>query len=341
LSSLPKILDELSDLPKLQEIELGFFRDPKLDLSGALRKIAQKGMLKKVKLELGSGRSNLYKFLEALDACKLTHFFLTAFIEKGLINSIAQFIKNMSQLESFGIHILRQGVFAKDNCFIKMCKQINNLQALRSLKLNFQTSANVPRSSRIPNFIPYLADIFLKSTKVETFDIECDQLDPSEALQSLISVLENSAAFLTHLKIGFGDLSCSKTTYQSIRKLMKNLTNIQVLKIPCLVVNGSTSKLLHEIAETVHESKYLRVFEIGKIQKAVSLSAFKETVEVIASKTGLREFRCSLSCAFRKKLSNEPSIGNPNVKRIIEKNPHIEVLVLEEVSPCFTFYPQR
>ena len=328
--SISKFMNALSMLPNLQEIDLSARLSPSFDLLEIFQKIAKKCLLQKIKLELGSGVLKLEKILETLKVCKLTSFSLKAFLKGGLLNSISGFLKSMSHLESLELQILSRNLFSKIDNFVEICKQINNLQALRSLKLNFETSKEVPESARIPNFIPYLHNLFTKQIKTEVLHIECDQLVPSGALQSLLFILKNSASFLTHLKINFGALPCTKKTYQYVLKLMRNLSNIQALGIPCLEISGSASQFFNEMVQVLYAYKYLRVFIIGEIKGTVPKSVFENGVETIARKRGLRQFRFSMSQSLIESLAEEGSVPCPNMRRIREENPQLDAIDFEE-----------
>ena len=171
-TQLSHMMSEFSKLPVLQEIYLSCINAPVFAFVKAFKELSEKGMHKKVKLEFGSEMINLEEILTALKACKLTHFSLKA---AGLVKSIAQFLEAMGHLDALELHIFNSKLFAKNNNFEELCKQIGQLQALRSLKLNFQTEKKrVPKDTRISNFLPHLSDVFeQKPTKIETFYIEC------------------------------------------------------------------------------------------------------------------------------------------------------------------------
>ena len=333
--SLTQMMEELPNLSNLQEICMSFNKISKFDFLSSFKSLAKKGILKKVKFDFGGGMLNLDEILDALEVCQLTHFSLKTFIKEGLFQSIAQFIQNMGNLESFGLHIVNPVLFSNNQDIIEICKQINKLQALQHLKLDFETLTTGWKSAKISNFIPYLSDVLLKTTKIETLHIGCLQLDPSETLQSLMPLLEDSADFLTHLRINLRALTCNKNTYRLILKFLQKLSNIQVLEIPCLGISGSSMQFFNEIADKVYEAKFLRVLEIGRIRGAVNLSACYQTVETISSKRGLRKFHCSLCYNFQRRLLKEGNVRYPNIKRIIEKNPYLGTLDIRNDFHCF------
>jgi len=340
--SLPHVMDVFSKLAHLQEIQLRWIKDLMFDFVKAFRKITKKGMLKKVSLEFLSSKISLENVLKVLKPCKLTHFAFGAHSKGGLVKPITQFLQDMSHLETLELHIINSNLFSKHDNFIEMCRHINKLQVLWDLTLHFQTSAEVSKSTpKILNFIPSLSDTFTKPIKIKTFHIECNQLDSSKALESLVPLLQNSAAFLTHLKIDFGTLTCTKKTYRAILKLLQNLSKIQVLEIPCIGVSDPTSQFLSEISEALSRSKYLRVLEIGQIKGTVALSAFYKTIEFIVSKRGLRKFCCSLAHDFLKSSTKNEKTQDLNLRRILEKNPYLETVTSTGKLSEFNFELQK
>ena len=276
--------------------------------------------------KVGSKGRNYLRSLEALKTCKLISFSLKTPIEEGHFTSLAKFVESMEHLEYFELHIPDLDfLFNEDSLIIEMCKQINKHQKLRNLNLDFQNFNGI-KSTKITNFIPYLCDLFTKPIKMETLSIACYQLDPSQGLGSLMPLLETSAATLTRLRIDSRALTGDKKMHKSIMKFLRKLSNIQVLEIPCLGINVSTIQFLDDIAEVVHELKYLRVLELGKIKGIVLLSAFYQKVEAIVSERGLRKFQCSLSKGLQNKLARERNVMVPNTKRIVEKNPYLETI---------------
>jgi len=320
-----QIMTDLSTLPNLQEFGLMTGMDVNSAFITACKKI-QKGILKKLTLQLDSKKpQNLTKTLGAFNDCKLTSFSLKISIQQAQVpKSISEFIRSMDQLEALELNIIKTDLFSQRDDFVEICKQINKLQALHSLKLNFSTEEEVPKSSRISNFIPSLCDLFRKPIKIKTLRLECNQLDPSEALQSVISLLENSASSLANLNMNFGTFSCTKKTYRSILKLMENLSNIQVLEIPSLEFNDSNATFLDEIVEAVYALKYLRVFSIGDIKKTVARSTLCRVAKTISSKRGLRKFSCGVNTSIGDDFRKD--IDMINMKSIIEKNPYFEFL---------------
>jgi len=55
--------------------------------------------------------------------------------------------------------------------------------------------------------------------------------------------------------------------------------NLQVLKIPCVAISGSTSRFLNDIVAAIDASKHLRVVALGEIKDTVVSVELHNTVE--------------------------------------------------------------
>jgi len=319
---LTQIMRALSTLSNLQEIGLKIRRNVNSAFITACKEIAQRRLLKKINLHIYRElSSNLQKSLRAFKDCKLTSFSLRTFIGKTqALKSIFEFLQCMGHLEALELQISKFRLFSENDPIKEICQQMSKFQALRSLKLNFFTWAEVPKSTRAPDFIPFLSDLFTKPVKIEILRLECNQLDPSEALQNIISVLKNSENFLTHLTLNFGHSPCTQKAYKSVLKLMQSLSNIQVLKIPSLDFDGFSSKTLNSIVKAVYAFKYLRGFGFAAFKGDIAKQTLCRVVETISSKIGLRGFSLGVSYNF----GNQGAIIN--MKGIIEKNPYFESL---------------
>jgi len=326
---LSRVMNLLPNLSHLKEINLSIRLSQVFNFANVFQEIAKKGVLESISFEFGClGMLNLDEILEALKLSKLRYFSLRTEAQTGLFGFISDFIRNMSSLESFELDISNSNLYSNDNDYIELCKQINKLQKLQSLKLHLDYCAKVFKTPRIKCFIPYLSDLFKKPIKIQHLHLVCNKLPPSESLQNFISAVGSSTPFLTHLRIDFGTLPYTKKTYRSLLPLLKNLSKIQVLKLPALAVNGSTSQLLIEMAKTLHGCIYLRELNIGEIKETAVVSDVFQAVEIILSKRGLRQFYCLTSEGFRKNLFNGEHTQFPDWKRIIEKNPHLDTVTL-------------
>ena len=327
-----EILMASQSLPHLQEMTLYLTKYIALDFIEPFQQITQRGMLKKVGLNFGEDTAlSFTKTLEALKNCyNLSHFSLNINLKGDeLLKPIAEFIKGMSQLEYLQISLINENLFSTNSDCGEICKQIGSLQRLRSLKLRFKTKRSLYPSCILSNFIPHLSGLFTKTIKIETFELECNQIYFAEALQDLIQTFGNSASFLRNLKIDFNNAFYIPKIHQLILNLLQNLSDIRTLEINCLDVNDSKS--LKDIAKTICSLKYLTEFFMGEIKGRVFTSEFCDAVTAISSKKGLRQFGCLLSQHFDQRFGSGTRARNGllfDIERIIQKNPDLQNLSL-------------
>ena len=318
-------LDLIQKLPSLQEIHMKFGYEVTYDLE----KIAEKGTLKEVKLDFNFAAPTFEKILKALEPSKLTHLSLKILIEGDrVLTSIATLLKSMNYLESLRLDISHQRYFS-DSSFNEICEQINKLEKLQHLKLAFNAKKEILKEQRLPNFLSRIYPIFTKPIKLKSLHISCDQIDHSEAFSDLIAALQGSLeASLEKLSINIGASSCSLKSHNATADLVRNLSKIKVLKLPCLSVNSNGS--LNLILETVLGLKNLEEFTMGEIDEKVDVVTMLNFIDKVLRKRGLRKFNCLLMRTLGQKIHAEikdlPHYRyNHDFEKFLKANPCLEV----------------
>jgi len=292
-------IQALSTLPKLKELSLHFQRDlisEGVDL--ALKKIAEKGLLKKLRLNFDFNLFSHENILKALQGFhQVTGFALIINLrDENFLPLIYESIKKMNQLESLQLKIGSNARFKESKDLEAISQFISTFEKLRHLKLEFESAGGpAEKKERIPSsFIPLLKPLFTKPIKLETFTLRANQLDPAETYPQIVNLFDDSAKTVQKLKIHLGDYCpAAKIKQQAIIDFIQSLENIRVLRLPGL--NPGSQNYLDQVAETIYPLRYLRRFEIGKIQGKVKKVGVLSAVEKILKKKGLRRFNCFTS----------------------------------------------
>jgi len=314
----------LSKLPNLQEIDLWlicYFST--LDLEKALKKIAEKGILKKVKLVFKLAILNLEGVLKALSHSQLTSFSLKTFTYGDqLLAPLALLLKKMNQLKSLDLEITNKLHFTTLN---KICKQISKLKFLRHLKFAFNSQGKFMKDQRLSNFLPYLHHLFTKPIKLKTLHFSCNQVNAPGTHLDLITALQPLQTSLYKLEIDLGTQLHHQRFIHFTAKFVETLAHIQVLKLPSLTIKENKS--LKMITKAVLELQHLETLFLGHIEKTVKVAVFLTNMEMLFCKRGLKKFSCCLPDGIWKKLRENRRKGRiypPDLKQIIKANPDLE-----------------
>jgi len=313
-----QIMDTLSRMENLQEIDFQFLRSLPLEIDMIFEKIFQRGILKKIQLEFDSEISNSQKIFQALKTCPLTHFSLRVpSMNDKMLGSISNFLEDMDLLETLKLSI---GELCYSPPPEPINKKISKLQNLRHLELSFKSQWRGNSYREINHFIPNLP------INLETFHFECTQIDSTKAFDRLITLLEGSYDSLQKLTIILESHSPFEESRQKILAFLRKLQNIQELRLPCLKI--ASLKFTNDIARVVQALKYLCTFQIGKILNQLQMVEFLPVLRMILKKIGLREFYCFTEPNFLKEvgiLRGDRGFGSiMNGKEILKVNPYLE-----------------
>lgn len=153
---------------------------------------------------------------------------------------------------------------------------------------------------------------------MKCFKLECKQLSlSSEDLYELFSSMKWVTLSLKKLRINIG----SQDMQDFASDFISNLSNIQVLQLPCL--NISSRRIFDGFVEEVLKLRYLRDLVIGEIKIEKLELAFTEGIGKILGKYGLKKFICD---APKVKQIDEKRVKNylkVSMKEVIRKNPHL------------------
>jgi len=325
-SFIVRNMNSLAKLENLQELGLQFSKQMIPDVYTAFGKISERGILKKLKLNFGSDVPKFEGVLKAFKGCQLTHFSLRARTsEEKMLEPIAKFLKDRTELEGLKIHIIHEYLFNSKDVFEEICKQINKLPALRKLSINFHTAGKPNKKTDPTALVSYLQPTLTKPIKLEALSLKCNQVDSSEEFQGIMTGLQGLTGSLHKFKVDLGAYFPNKQAHDGIISFIESLENIRVLKLLSLEIGAQ--KFLNDLVETVYGFKYLRVLIVGNIKGTVSKPVFLDAVEAIVKKRGLVQFDCNIAIDFmmtlRKKSKTAPRVDKKKVQKI---NPALEII---------------
>lgn len=326
----------LSNLSHTQEIFLkaNGTSFSSLGLENSLQEMTKNGFLKKFTLIVDFILEELEGVLEALKECKLTDFCLKAPTRENGLELIAKFLKGMKSLESLNVKISHP-TYENSNALNGLCEEINDLKALRSLKLAFNSEKKTAlKMTKLTSFLPHLHQIFTKPIPLESLYLSCNQVKFFETVKELSIRLKGLQNSLRKLKVDLGIPSRrNKKNQRLIAELIKPLKNLRKLEIPYLTVNTKIDSNL--ILTAVHRLKYLEVLKIGEIKHSITRPTFENLIEMILMKRGLRKFQCSIVEGLEEIRSGRKRdvIKMFDVRKIIRANPEIEKAKIY-CNPC-------
>jgi len=328
----------IQDLPDLQKIHLKLENDPGYDLKKVFQKIIKKDTLKKLKLDLNLVCSlKLSQILEALNHSRISHFSLKAFvIENSLLASLAEFLKDLNQLESLKLDLgqYSQEAFNPYNQLCQLCEQITKLSLLCHLKFAFNAPRKIPKNQRLPNFVQKLFPVFKKPVKLEALHISCNLVDHSEVFSDLMIAMQGLQTSLLKLKLDIGVPARNQKSHKAVVNFIKNLSNLRVLKLPCIDVNSNQS--LNEITESALKLKYLETILIGDIHKNVEARVYLANIRTLLYKKGLRKLHCQTNTEDLWRTTNIGMISliehKYEIENILKANPCLEDVFLSHYN---------
>jgi len=104
------------------------------------------------------------------------------------------------------------------------------------------------------------------------------------------------------LKINIGDHNVEKNDFQAILSFLKNLQNIQSLKLESLVI--PTKKDFVDLVDASLGMRSLRTLVLGPIDKTVTKPIFISSLNGILRIKGLEKFDCRFDWAMKNKWEN-------------------------------------
>jgi len=310
------ILNSLSKMTDLTEIDLQFVDFMMPGIETVFAKISQERKLNKIKLDFDFEMPDFSKIFQSLKVCPIAHFSLKTFYvnDKAVLEAISDFISEMILLESLDISLINPASFKETDPLKSICKQISKLQKLRHLELSFKSY-----NDHIKDYVLEPHDISLKHLKLETFTLQCTQFDSPRPLSHFITQLENSSDSLQKLNLGLENHFPNKQSNVKTLNFIKRLGNIRELRLPRLEI--SSIKFLNEIAQTVQTLKYLRSFQLGRISNQIPSAEFAKVFEMILSKKGLKDLYCLIDQSYLRQMQGESPIDMHKIMRI---NPSLE-----------------
>jgi len=315
-----RALTDLSNLNQLQEVNLTF--EGKIsEVHSALTKVAQRGMLKKLALNI---KNDSVEVLKAFAGVHLGTFTFKASISNDeQLLTISNFLQGLHQLEDLQLEISHYFHFKKASYLELICLSISKLQTLRSLRLTFKALGRFFEKDRLPNFLPSLEKVFSKPIKLCTFSFTCNQVDTPRFLFSIIGIIKPITSFLRELEIDLGSYSPDKKSHEAISKFISRLQSIKVLKLLCFDI--SPKKFLIDIVQALCDLKNLRVLALQNfIKGSINAQLFLESLETILKKEGLVSFEYHLDQTFLGIFRGKKKFPVLNLKQITKTNPSLE-----------------
>ena len=303
-------IEELSKVPNLQKLVLQFEGKIFPAIHPMLKKIAERKALKKLALTC----IDHYPDEEGLQALQgfdqLTHFKISAFVTNSQeLRQITQSIQNMATLEYLNIGINNRTQINAGYELQIMCQHINNFHSLRYLRLFVN---DVSRGYVLPSIVPHLRQTLTKAVPLESLNISCNQLNPTQTLADLADLFQGSTASLHTLELYFGIYSPGKQAQETIIHLLQSLHNLRVFSLRGHVINSKS--YFEKITNAIHQLKDLRELTFGKMEEeTVNPSVLQD----LLSKRGLNSFVCKVPETFIYEL-----------KSINKKNPFLELCQL-------------
>jgi len=323
-------IDGLPQLSWLEDIRLECDRKAIPEIYSLPTKIKERKMLKKLCLIVPGQCLDDKDVLKALpDFDQLTHFELNVFLrEEKRLEIVSECLESMKQLQDLSLTIRKYGDFQSSGPLGIICQKIQNLQALRHLDLSFSSQSDL---KEIPNLI-----VHCKPVKLETLSLIYPQQNPTQSLLDLAVTLKDSLTSLRKLRISFGSFSPDQQSHQSILQFISSLSNLQVLEMIGLDIEGDN--FLFQLAKALSSLKSLEELTLGDIKEQVTPSTYEDALQVILSKRGLRRFECQTcgsvlqSCGLLVGLwiFDEGDPCRIDMEVIERKNPFIESIQLSD-----------
>lgn len=350
-NNIPEISTSLSHMKNLETLNLAFRNQTALLVSGLssipnfsklislniellnqtgedkplpFNKMVGLSNLKNLKLKFDFWPTGLEGFFRSLKDCPLEALSIDIIIDHDFrLNGLKDLISRMRNLEALTLKIYKLDIFEAKNEFRHLFDKISRLKLLKNLKLSFMSFGSSQKHDMFLNFGIAIKKLFTKPIKMQDFSLKTNQTNTNEAFPELITILSCSSSTLRKLKIDIGDYRPKESDFRKIIGLIKDLKNIEDLKLRSLKL--TLNQFVCELVNCIFSLRQLQVFELGEIRSLLNKQPIVSLVEKLLSKRGLKRFDCLISFDCHESVARRNrNFAQIDLKKIVQKNPDIQ-----------------